>query len=300
MTLMPSQQILQQKTSEVEDIIELLKQHKVIGVASLQKVRASQMQGLKKNLASKVQVRVIKNTLMRKALQNCKEKPELAKLADHLTGSNVFMFTDLNPFNLALSLEKGKVKSTAKAGDLAALDITVPTGNTGQPPGPIISQLNAVGLPTRIESGSVWVSKDTLVARKGDVIDEKLASVLSKLGIKAVELGIAMRVALDEGLIITQEQLKVDVEATRQSLVGASADAFALSLSIAYPTSDNMIMLIQVAYREARALSMGAAVPTKETVEDLVRKAHMEMLSLSSRLPTLEEKKAQAEKTEKS
>jgi len=297
---MPAQQILQQKMSEVEEITQMLKQHSVIGIASLQKVRASQLQALKKNLTGKVRMQVIKNTLIRKAVENCKDKPELAKLAEHLTGANVFMFTDMNPFNLAITLEKGKIQSTAKAGDFAAFDIVVPTGNTGQPPGPIISQLNAVGLPTRIESGSVWVAKDTLVAKKGDVIDEKLAGVLSKLNIKAVELGIAMRVAFDEGLIITQEQLKIDVDAMKHSLENASADAFALSLSIAYPTGDNIVMLVQVAHREARALSLGASVPTKETIEDLVRKAHLEMLSLSSRLPTLEEKAGQAEKTEKS
>jgi large subunit ribosomal protein L10 len=85
------------------------------------------------------------------------------------------LFTDLNPFKLALLLERGKVKTTAKSGDIAAMDVVIPAGNTGQPPGPVISQLNAVGLPTRIESGSVWISKDTLVVRKGEVINERLA-----------------------------------------------------------------------------------------------------------------------------
>jgi large subunit ribosomal protein L10 len=297
---MPSQQILEQKMGEVQEIAKLVKQHKVIGIASLQKVRATQLQAFKKNLQGKVYMRVVKNTLMRKAIEeNAKERPELSKLNDYLTGSNVYLLTDLNPFNLALTLEKGKVKTTAKSGDIAAFDVVVPEGNTGQPPGPIISQLNAVGLPTRIEAGSVWVSKDTLVVSNGEVISERLASILSKLGIKPVEAGLAMRIAYDEGLIITQEQLKVDVNATRKSVESAYADAFALSLSVAYPTSDSMVSLLQVAHREAYALSVGAALPTKETIEDLIRKAHMEMLSLSSRVPTVEEKATPTEKTEK-
>lgn len=286
--------------SEVEKITQLLKQHRVIGIASLHKVRASQMQGLKKNMADKVQMRVIKNTLVQRAVENCKEKPALVKLKDHLTGSNFFMFTDLNPFNLALALEKGKVKSIAKAGDIAALDVVVPTGNTGQPPGPIISQLNAVGLPTRIESGSVWINKDTLVAKKGDVINEKLAGVLSKLGIKAVELGIAMKVAFDEDLVITQEQLKVDLDGTRLSVERAYAEAFALSLGLAYPTSESATLLLQVAHQEAYALAVAAAIASKETIEDLVKIANMQMLGLSSRLSSVEQKAESAEKTEKS
>ncbi len=297
---MPSQQVLQEKMGEVQEIAQLVKQHKVIGIASLQKVRATQLQAFKKNLQGKVYMRVIKNTLMRKAIEeSAKEKPDLNKLLDHLTGSNVYLLTDLNPFNLALTLEKGKVKTTAKSGDTAAFDVVVPQGNTGQPPGPMISQLNAVGLPTRIEAGSVWVSKDTLVVKKGETISQRLASVLSKLGIKPVEAGLAMRIAFDEGLIITGEQLKIDIDGTRKSVESAYADAFALSLSVAYPTADSVVALLQVAHREAYALSVGAAVPTKDTILDLIRKAHMEMLSLSSRVPTVEEKKAPTEKAEK-
>jgi large subunit ribosomal protein L10 len=298
---MPSQQILQEKLGEVKEIAELIKQHKVIGIASLQKVRASQLQSFKKNLAGRVYMRVIKNSLMRKAVEeNAKEMPDLSKLLEYLIGSNVYLLTDLNPFKLALTLEKGKVKTTAKSGDTAAFDVVIPKGNTGQPPGPMISQLNAAGLPTRIESGSVWVSKDTLVVKKGEVISERLASVLSKLGIKPVEAGLAIRIAFDDGLIITQEQLQIDVGGTQKNVESAYADAFALSLSIAYPTGDSMVALLQIAHREAYSLSVSAAVPTKETILDLIRKAHMEMLSLSSRVPTVEEKAAPTEKPEKS
>ncbi len=296
---MPSQQILQEKIGEVEEIIQLITQHKVVGIANLQKVRSTQLQEFKKNLADKVYMRVIKNTLMKISIENCKEKTELKKLEEYLTGSNVYLFTDLNPFRLALLLERGKVRTTAKSGDIAAFDVIVPAGNTGQPPGPIISQLNAVGLPTRIEAGSVWINKDTLVVRKGEVISERLASVLSKLGIKPVEAGLIMRVAFDDGLIITQEQMQIDTNEIRRNVEKAYSSAFALSLGIAYPTLENTVMLLQVAHREAYLLSLNSSVPTKETIADLIRKANMEMLSLSSRLLTLEKKAVPEESSEK-
>jgi len=296
---MPSQQVLQEKISEVEEITQLITQYQVVGIANLQKVRSAQLQEFKKNLADKVYMRVIKNTLMKISIENCKEKTELKKLEEYLTGSNVYLFTDLNPFRLALLLERGKVRTTAKSGDIAAFDVIVPAGNTGQPPGPIISQLNAVGLPTRIEAGSVWINKDTLVVRKGEVISERHASILSKLGIKPVEAGLAMKVAYDDGLIITQEQLRIDINETKQSIEKAHTDVFTLSLSIAYPTPENMEMLVKIAHKEAYALALNAAMPSKEIVADLIRKAHMEMLSLSSRLPTLEGKALLTEKSEK-
>jgi large subunit ribosomal protein L10 len=278
---MPSQQVLEEKSGQVEEIKEILTAYKSIGIASLQKVRAAQLQELKKNLTGKVCMRVLKNTLLKIALENM-ETAELKKLEDYLEGSNLFLFTDLNPFKLALLLERGKVKTTAKSGDTAAIDVVVPAGNTGQPPGPIISQLNSVGLPTRIESGSVWVSKDTLVVRKGETINERLAAVLSKLGIKPVEAGLSMTAVYDEGLMITGDQLKIDVDETRKTVEQSHGDAFALSLSIAYPTHDNIDALLRTAHQKAFALSLSAAVPTKENIGDLLRKAHTQMLSLST------------------
>jgi large subunit ribosomal protein L10 len=184
---MPSQHVLEEKLGEIEAIKELLKNYKSIGIASLQKVRAPQLQELKKNLTGKVYMRVLKNSLIRLAIENTNQT-EMKQLEQFLIGSNVYLFTNINPFKLALLLEKGHVKTTAKSGDIAAMDVVIPAGNTGQPPGPIISQLNSVGLPTRIESGSVWVSKDTLVVRKGEEINERLsnlAPVRTRLGAAA-------------------------------------------------------------------------------------------------------------------
>ena len=276
--IMPSQQVLEQKSNEVKEIQEILKEYKSIGIASLQKVRASQLQGLKKSMAGKVHLRVLKNTLIKLALEEMNQA-DLKKLEEYLDGSNVFLFSELNPFKLALMLERGKVKTTAKSGDIAAFDVVIPAGNTGQPPGPVISQLNSVGLPTKIESGRV--SKDTLVVRKGEAINERLAGVLSKLGIKAVELGISMRAAFDHGLMISGDQLKVDVDATKKSVESSNQEAFALALSISYATKETIKPLLQQAHQKAMALSIGAAVPTKETIADLIRKANAEMSSLN-------------------
>jgi len=279
---MPSQQVLEQKSTEVEAIKEIFKEYKSVGIASLQKVRASQLQELKKSMKGQVYLRVLKNTLIKIAIEQMNQA-ELKKLEEYLEGSNVFLFTDLNPFKLALLLEKGKVKTTAKAGDIAADDVIVPASNTGQPPGPVISQLNAVGLPTKIENGSVWISKDTLVVRRGEVINDRLAGVLSKLGIKAVELGISMRAVFDNGLMITGDKLKVDVAATKRSVETSNQEAFALALSVGYPCKETIKPLLQTAHQKAVSLSIGAAIPTKETIGDLIRKANAQATSLSEK-----------------
>ncbi len=289
-----SKQVVMQKAAQVEEIRKLVNEHKALGIANLQKVRAAQLQEMKKKLKGVANIRVIKNTLMRRAVAECKDKPGLEKLEPLLSGSNIFLFTDLNPFRLSLLLEKGRVKTTAKAGDVAAMDVVVSAGNTGQPPGPVISQLNSVGLPTRIEAGSVWINKDTMVAKKGDVIDARLAGVLSKLGIKPVEVGLILKLVYENGLLIMDDQLHIDLGSFRKDLIEASANALNLSLNAGYTTPDNASLLLQAAHREAFNLALNADIPTSETIGDLLRKAQAEASNLDAKLPKVEKKPAES------
>jgi large subunit ribosomal protein L10 len=295
-----SRQIVVQKAEEVEEIKKLAQRHKALGIASLQKVRAAQLQELKKKLKDIAHAQVIKNTLMKRALAELKDRPNLEKLEGFLSGSNIFLFTDLNPFKLALLLDRGRVKTTAKAGDIAAMDVIVPAGNTGLPPGPIISQLGSVGLPTRIEAGSVWVNRDTLVAKKGDIIDARQASVLSKLGIKPVEVGLILKAIYENGLVITEDQLHIDLDGFKRNIMEAQLNAFNLSINVAYPLSENISLLIQTAHRKAINLALNASIPTSETIGNLLRKAHLEGLSLSAKLPKAEEKAQQTQPSQTS
>jgi len=275
---------LVQKAEKVEEIKNLLRKYRTIGIAGLHKVRASQLQELRKRLKGIAYLQVVKNTLMERAVSELKDLPNIDRLRDYLKGSNLYLFTEINPFKLALILEKSKVKGFAKAGDTASEDIVVPAGNTGLAPGPIISQLSSVGIPTRIESGSVWINKDTVVARRGDVISQSLAAVLSKLGIKAIETGLSLKVAYDDGLIISEEELAIDLEEYRRTVSEAHVEAFYLSLNAAYPTAENIMILLQVAVSEAYRLALNADIPTPQTIQDLIRKAHLEALALSSKI----------------
>jgi large subunit ribosomal protein L10 len=281
--MVPSQQVLMQKAQQVEEIKKLLSQYKVIGIASLEKVRAAQLQELKRKLEKEIHMRVFKNTLVKRALDKLNE-PKLKKLEEYLSGPNIFLFTNINPFKLSLLLEKNKVKAVAKAGDKAAYDIIVPAGNTGLPPGPVISQFSAVGIPTRIESGSVWINKDTLVCKRGEEISLQLANILSKLGIKSVEIGLTLKVVYDDGQIITEEDLSINLEEIKKSIEEAQSYAFNLSVNATIPMPENINILLQKAHQEAYVLSINTAIPTKETIGDLLRKAYAEALSLNQKI----------------
>jgi len=280
------------KADEVKELTSFLSQYNALGIASLQKVRAAQLQKLRKKLEKSAYLRVVKNSLIKRAVSEAKDKVGIENLEEYLAGPNLFLFTNLNPFKLVILLEKSRVTAKARAGDVAAFDVIVPAGNTGLAPGPIISQFTAVGLRTRIESGSVWVSKATLVVKKGEAISTQLASLLSKLGIKPVEVGLSLKVVYDDGLILTEEDLKVDLDEVRRSVEEAHQYAFNLSLEAAIPLPENISYLLRRGHQEAYSLALNAGIPTKDTIADLIRKANMEMLSLSEKLDEVEKKGA--------
>ena len=280
------------KADKVTELKEFLSKYNAVGIASLKKVRSAQLQLLRKKLAKNACLRVVKNSLIVRAVSETMNASEIEKLEEHLTGPNLYLFTNLNPFKLAILLDKSRVNATARGGDVAAFDVTVPAGNTGLPPGPIISQFTAVGLRTRIEAGSVYVSKATMVVKKGEPISTQLASLLSKLGIKPVEVGLSLKVVYDDGSIITEEDLVVDLDEVQRSVEEAHQLAFNLSLEAAIPLPENISYLLRSAHQKAYSLALNAGVSTPDTVKDLVRKANMEMLGLSEKLDDAEKKDA--------
>jgi large subunit ribosomal protein L10 len=277
-------QAVQEKAENVKEIREIIQKYESMGIASLYKVRASQLQELRRKLQNSAYLRVIKNSLMERAISDSKAGSNIKELKEYVKGSNLFLFTNLNPFKLALILEKSKIKAVAKAGDTASEDVVVPAGNTGLSPGPIISQLGSVGIPTRIESGSVWVNRDTVVAKEGETISQNLAPILSKLGIKSVEMGLTLKVVYDKGVIIPENQLSLDLNEYKKNLGEAYAQAMNLSLNAAVPTSESISMLVQISAAEAHNLAFNAGIPTAEIISDLLKKAHFEALALSKKV----------------
>lgn len=277
-------QVILEKAEKVRELRDMVQKYQALGIASLYKVRASQLQELRKKLEGVAQVRVIKNAVVERAVSGFEGKPNIDRLMEHLKGPNLLVFTNLNPFRLALLLERSKVKAFAKAGDVATEDVVVPAGNTGLSPGPIISQLGSVGIPTRIESGSVWVNRDTVVARKGEVISESLAPILSKMGMRAMEMGLSLKAVYDAGAIIPEEELKLDLDGYRQNIAEAYMEAFRLSLNAMFPMVDNISTLVKIAYIEAYNLAINASLPSPDIIGDLLKKAYLKAVALSSKI----------------
>lgn len=270
------------KKEMFQRLAELIEKYPVVAVADLRKVRSSQIQEIRKKLRGQAEVLVAKNTIFKKAADALGEKkPNIGDFTGGLSGSSLILFTDMNPYALILFLNKNKVRVPAKAGDVASSDIMIAAGNTGLQPGPVISEFGEVKVPTRIEGGSIWVAKDTVVADNGDTISPKLASLLSKLGMKPMEAGLSIVRAFDQGIVLKLEDLVFDIESYKSNLAEAWRDALALAVETEYVLPETAEAIIGSAFREALYLANEVEFPTSENVADLIKQAYSEMRVLS-------------------
>jgi len=270
------------KIEIAERLIKNLKAHRVVAKADLTGVRASQIQELRAKLRGKVEFIVAKNTIFRKAAEKV-NKENLINFANELKGPSLFLFTDISPFSLAILLNKSKVKVAAKGGDIATNDIIVPAGNTGLPPGPVISEFSKFKIPTRIESGSIWIASDTIVAKKGEVISTELASLLSRLGIKAIEAGLSISLAYEDGKIFRAEDLVIDLEKVKEDLKLSVQQALSLAVNASYLTPETAPQILAKAYLQALALAVEAEYPEKEALLNTLKLAYIQASTLAEK-----------------
>ncbi|MFH0896655.1 MAG: 50S ribosomal protein L10 [Candidatus Bathyarchaeota archaeon] len=280
MNLVVERESIERKAQIVEELDGVINEYSTIAIVSLHKVRAAQLQQISQKLRKDVHIRVVKNSLIKRTLQK-NRKQGIGKLAESLEGSNILLLTNLNPFRLAILLDKNKTRMTAKAGDIAPNDIVIPAGNTGLPPGPAITELHDVGMRTKIDVGSVWIVNDTTIVKKGEVIQPKVASVLSKLGFKPFEIGLTTLAAYDVGLIFTSDQLRPRIDEIMRQIQDASSEAFNLALNSVYPTPITIKLTLQQASFNARNLAVNSNYSAPEVVKEIIAKAYNQMMSVA-------------------
>lgn len=270
------------KTSTIERIAELANKYPVIAITQLSKVRSAQLMAVRKVLRGQAEIVVVKNKLAILALKKAGIK-NADELLSHLTGQNALIFSTLDPFKLYLLLEKNRVSLAARAGDTAPTDVIVPAGNTGQPAGPVLSEFREAGIQTKIESGSIWVVKDSVAAKAGTEISPKLASLFSKLGIKPIRAGLSIALAYENGLIYAADAVAIDLDKYRADLISGYNSSRALAVYIGYVTKDTAGEIIARAYREALALAVEVGELTSDSAPLILGRAEAEANALLSK-----------------
>jgi large subunit ribosomal protein L10 len=248
------------------------------------KVRATQLMAIRKKFRNDIKIRIIKNKVAIRAFEKVKGIAGIESLSKQLEGQCALMFTNISPFRLNLIFAQNKVFLAAKGGDIASKDIVVPAGNTGIVPGPVLSEFKVANVQTKIDQGTIWVSKDTVVARPGDVISMPLASLLSKLNVKPIEAGIAVNFAIAEGLLFKEQDLRINLEEYRDELVRSFQQALALATEVGYMTPETVKPLLAKAQQQARSLAAEAGYVSPDTAEFVLPRAQARAQALAGKV----------------
>ena len=270
------------KMQMYQQLQELPKKYSVMALVRMEKVRGSQLLPLRKKLQGEVEVVSIKDKVAKLAFAKA-GITGIDKLSEKVTGQCVFMFTNMSPFKLNVLLGKNKVMLFARGGDTASMDVVIPPKNTGIAPGQMLADFKENGIATKIDQGTIWIMKETVPVKKGEPISEKLAGLLTKLDIKAIEAGIVLNAALEEGLVYHEEEMIIDVEKFRNDLAQAHQQAVSLSIEAAYITADNIEQILSKAAQSARSVSTEAGYLTEDTKEQVLQKAHGQAQSVASK-----------------
>lgn len=265
----------------IQRILSLTKNYKTIAISKLYKVRAAQLMELRRKFRKEMEVIVVKNKVASIAFKQA----NLSKVEDfikEIKDQSALIFTNIDPFKLYMLLEKNKVNLPARPGDIATEDIVIPAGNTGLAPGPVLSEFKEAKIPTRIDSGSIWVSRDTVVANKGDPISPKLASLLSKLGIKPVRAGLSVSIAWYDGLIFYEKDMKLDIDEYKRLIRDAYINAKTLAIEASYPIKEILPFIIMKYETEARYIAIASGYLSKDIIADILAKCNNEAIVLYS------------------
>ncbi len=274
------------KVRMLNEIVEQLGKNDVFLILDLSKTPANVVHKFRKKYRKEFEyIRTLKNNLVRKAFEKANlEMPE--EMDKALTGTNLFISTNENPFLVALKISKFSVPGYPKPGDIAETEIVIPAMDTGLKPGPMLSTFGKLRIKTMVKGGTIHIAKDTVVAKPGDVISPELVSILMTLGITPIEIKLKLKGAYIKSLNkwIPASELVLDLESYKNQLLEAYFNALKLGAEIAYPVPEVLELSLTKAMQDALKVAVETAWLTKESAPYLISKAQAQAYALVSQL----------------
>jgi len=272
------------KKDTVSDLTDMLKKGGTIAVIDIHGVPAGAMLGMRAGLRSTMNIQVAKKRLMKLAWEAAGN--DFADL-EALYSSAIqpaLVQTDMNSFEVFSELKKTEAGRAAKPGDVAPYDIVVEKMDTGMPPGPIVGELNSVGIPAKIMKGSVQIQKKVTILNEGEVFEGDLGLMLSKIGINPIVTGLRLCGTIEDGTRFEPATLDIDYEQFEADLISFGAGAFNLACNISWFTPQTTPTLISKASGEALAVALEAAITTADTMPHLIGRANRGAMGIAGSL----------------
>jgi large subunit ribosomal protein L10 len=259
--------VSEKKKQLLKEVVDMINKHNTIMIALIENLSSAQFQKLKKLLSDKAKIKVVKKTLVLRALEKAKTRKEgIDVLEKNLLGNFAMIFSNIGPFELAAILSENKTMAPAKPGYIAKEDLVVKAGPTDLPAGPVISELSKAKIKASIESGKIVIRETSIVAKAGEPISIAVANVLAKLEVNPLIISLQPVAAYDSKVKKVYENIKVDKEEFIKQIKKASACAFNFALNLEYFSKETIEFLL------IKAISHFNALKSKISEEEVAEK----------------------------
>ncbi|HDO19386.1 MAG TPA: 50S ribosomal protein L10 [Thermoplasmatales archaeon] len=271
------------KYKEVEQLKSIISSYPSVAIVGIEHIPAPQLQKMRENIREIGILRVSRNRLILRALEEVDENIKgIKELGKSIDGQSAILAANINPFKLYKFIKETRTNAPAKGGEIATKDIEVKAGETPFKPGPIVGELQKVGIPAAIEGGKVVIKKDKVLVKAGEKITPEVAQALTRLEIFPIEIGLDLKAVFEDGTVFTPDLLEIDVDKFLSDVMRAAYNAFALAIERKWITPQTIAPLITNAYRDALALSVSVSYPTKDNIGMLLSKAYAQATALKS------------------
>lgn len=264
-----------EKAARVQALADSIVRSPVAALVGVRGVPAAALQKMRRELRGRGHpIVVAPNSALRHALEAAaKERPALRPLLDHVKDQTGLLVAEGNPFALSQELDRTRSPTPARGGEIAPADVVVPGGTTSFKPGPIVGELQQAGFPAAIEKGKVVLKKDVTIVKAGQAIPRNVATLLTRLDILPLEVGLELRALVDGETFYPPEVLHVDLDEQRASVLMAHRIALGVALEVAWTTKATAPLLFARAHRAALAVALEIGEITPETLPHLLVRA---------------------------
>lgn len=255
MTTQHKAKISGEKKQSVDDFAKLLLDYPIVGIINVETLPSRQLQAMRGKLRKDVLIRMTKRRLLQRAVDKIKDKKKgIENIMNYAGGMPALLFTKENPFKIYKAISKSKSKSPIKPGQKAPFDIVVPKGPTSFTPGPVISELATLKIKAGVEAGKIAIKEDSTVLKEGESCSPLLSSMLMRLGIEPMEIGLNLVAVYEDGMIYEQKVLSIDDEKLKSDLGQAHMWAINLGVEAKVPAKEIIEIMLIDAERNAKAI----------------------------------------------
>ena len=248
--------IAQKKLEYCDKLHGLFRKYNRILVVTSLNVTATQMLHIRNDIQGKGEIIFGKNSLMRRAVDQMKEEiPSIVELEKHLYNGAGLIFTNDSFMRIKEIIDNNCQGSAAKVGAIAPEDVFLQPQRTSISPSDI-KKFHALNIQCKIFKGTIEITGEKQLIKKGTKVGASEADILGLLGILPFKYTLNVEALYDNGRMYDPAILDITDETLIEKVTKALNRVSGLALGVGYPCIASAPHLIGSAFNNIAAIAV--------------------------------------------